>query len=121
MWHPSGVQHLWAANAIPTQCLLCVPDRATGTRVMTGLRIAALFVAVASGDYAALMLIGGQIIDFGVGAAICAGASVAAGLIAYIDDEDARRKHELGRLRRKAVERANSTDRLEFLSSRTKT
>ena len=46
---------------------------------MTRLRIASLFVAVVAGDYAALMLIGGQLIDFGVAAAICAGSSVAAG------------------------------------------
>ena len=72
---------------------------------MTRLRIASLFVAVVAGDYAALMLIDGQLIDFGVAAAICAGSSVAAGLIAYADDEDARRQHELGRRRRKAVTR----------------
>jgi hypothetical protein len=50
---------------------------------MTRLRIASLFVAVVAGDYAVLMLIDGQLIDFGVAAAICAGSSVAAGLIAY--------------------------------------
>ena len=50
---------------------------------MTRLRIASLFVAVVAGDYAALMLIDGQLIDFGVAAAVCAGSSVAAGLIAY--------------------------------------
>ena len=50
---------------------------------MTGLRIGFLFVAVVAGAYAALMLIDGQLIDFGVAAAICAGSSVAAGLIAY--------------------------------------
>ena len=72
---------------------------------MTRLRIAFLFVAVVAGDYAALMLIDGQLIHFGVAAAICAGSSVAAGLIAYADDEDARRQHELGRRRRKAVTR----------------
>jgi hypothetical protein len=72
---------------------------------MTRLRIAFLLVAVVAGDYAALMLIDGQLIDFGVAAAICAGSSVAAGLIAYADDEDARRQHELGRRRRKAVTR----------------
>ena len=49
---------------------------------MTRLRIASLFVAVVAGDYAALMLIDGQLIDFGVTAAICAGSSVAARLIA---------------------------------------
>ncbi len=50
---------------------------------MTRLRIASLFVAVVAGAYAALMLIDCQLIDFGVAAAICAGSSVAAGLIAY--------------------------------------
>jgi hypothetical protein len=55
-------------------------------------RIASLFVAVVAGDYAALMLISGQLIHFGVAAAICAGSLVAAGLIAYA-----------GRRRRKAV------------------
>lgn len=50
---------------------------------MTRLRIAFLFVAVLAGDYAALMLIDGQLTDFGVTVAICAGSSVAAGLIAY--------------------------------------
>ena len=58
---------------------------------MTRLRIAALFVAVVAGDYAALMLIDGQLIDFGVAAAICAGSSVAAGLIAYADGDAAKR------------------------------
>jgi hypothetical protein len=72
---------------------------------MTRLRIASLFVAVVAGDYAALMLIDGQLINFGVAAAICAGSSVAAGLIAYADDEDARRQHEPGRRRRTAVTR----------------
>jgi hypothetical protein len=42
-----------------------------------------VFVAVVSGDYAALSLIYGQLTDFGVAAAICAGSSVAAALIAY--------------------------------------
>jgi hypothetical protein len=72
---------------------------------MTPLRIASLFVAVVAGDYAALMLIHGQLIDFGVAVAICAGASVAAAVIAYADDEDARQQHELSRRRRKAVTR----------------
>jgi hypothetical protein len=62
--------------------------------MMTRLRIVSLFVAVVSGDYAALALIDGQLIDFGVSAAICAGSSVAAGLITYA-----------GRRRRKAVAR----------------
>jgi hypothetical protein len=78
---------------------------------MTRLRIASLFVAVVAGDYAALMLIDGQLIDFGVAAAICAGSSVGAGLIAYADDEDARRQHELGRRRRKAVTRGRAATR----------
>jgi hypothetical protein len=64
---------------------------------VTRLRIAALFVAVVAGDYAALMLIDGQLIHFGVAAAICAGSSVAAGLIAYT-----------GRRRRKAVTRGRA-------------
>lgn len=51
--------------------------------MMTGLRVASLFVAVVAGDYALLMLINGRLIDFGVTAAICAGSSAAAGLIAY--------------------------------------
>ena len=50
---------------------------------MTQLRIASLLVAVVAGAYAALMLIDCQLIDFGLAAAICAGSSVAAGLIAY--------------------------------------
>ena len=64
---------------------------------MTRLRIASLFVAVVAGDYAVLMLIDGRLIDFGVTAAICAGSSVAAGLIAYA-----------GRRRRKAVARGQA-------------
>ena len=64
---------------------------------MTRLRIAFLFVAVVAGDYAALMLIDGQLIHFGVAAAVCAGSSVAAGLIAYA-----------GRRRRKAVARGRT-------------
>jgi hypothetical protein len=75
---------------------------------VTRLRMAALFVAVVAGDCAALMLIDGQLIDFGVAAAICAGSSVAAGLIGYVDDEDARRQHELGRRRRKVVARGRA-------------
>ena len=63
---------------------------------MTRLRGASLSVAVVAGDYAALMLIDGQLIDFGVTAAICAGSSAAAGLIAYA-----------GRRRRKAVSRGD--------------
>jgi hypothetical protein len=61
---------------------------------MTRLRIASLFVAVFSGDYAALMLINGQLIDFGVSAAICAGSLVTAGLIAHADN---RRRRAMAR------------------------
>ena len=50
---------------------------------MTRLRIASLFLAMVAGEYAVLMLIAGRLIDFGAAAAICAGSSVAAGLIAY--------------------------------------
>ncbi len=69
----------------------------TGAGIMTRLRNAALFVAVVAGDYAVLTLIDGQLVDFGVTAAICAGSSVAAGLIAYA-----------GRRRRKAVARGRA-------------
>jgi hypothetical protein len=64
---------------------------------VTRLRVASLFVAVMAGDYAALMLIHGRLIDFGVAAAVCAGSSVAAGLIAYA-----------GRRRREAVARGRA-------------
>jgi hypothetical protein len=64
---------------------------------VTRLRIAFLVVTVVAGDYAALRLIDGQLIDFGVAAAICAGSSVAAGLIAHA-----------GRRRRKAVTRGRA-------------
>jgi hypothetical protein len=103
--HPPGVQHLRTSHSIPAQCLLCATDRPSRTDIMTRLRIASLIVAVVAGNYAALMLIDGQLIHFGVAAAICAGSSIAAGLIAYADDEDARRQHELGRRRRTAVTR----------------
>jgi hypothetical protein len=75
------------------------------TGIMTRLRIAFLFVAVVAGDYAALMLLDCRLIHFGVAAAVCAGSSIAAGLIAYADDEDARRQHELSRRRRTALAR----------------
>jgi hypothetical protein len=64
---------------------------------MTRLRNASLFVAVMAGYYAVFMLIDGQLVDFGVTAAISAGSSVAAGLIAYA-----------GRRRRKAVARGRA-------------
>ena len=53
---------------------------------MTRLRIASLFLAVVAGDYAALRLIYGQLTDFGVSAAVCAGSLVTAGLIAHADN-----------------------------------
>ncbi|OBL02287.1 hypothetical protein A5646_18570 [Mycobacterium sp. 1245499.0] len=61
------------------------------------LRVAFLFAAVVSGDYAVLTLINGQPIDFGVTAAICTGSLVAAGLIAYA-----------GRRRREAMARGRA-------------
>jgi hypothetical protein len=61
---------------------------------MTRLRIASLFVAVVTGDYAALTLIDGQLIDFGVTAASCAAAAVTARLMAYADN---RRRRALAR------------------------
>lgn len=64
---------------------------------MTRLRMASLFLAVVAGYYAVLMLIDGQLTDFGVTAAICGGSSVVAGLIAY-----------RGRRRRKAVARGRA-------------
>ena len=64
---------------------------------MTRLRNASLFVAVVAGDYAVLTLIDGQLIDFGVTAAICAGSLVTVGLIAYA-----------GRRRRKAMARGRA-------------
>jgi hypothetical protein len=64
---------------------------------MNRLRIACLFLAVVAGDYAALRLIYGQLRDFGVSVAICAGSLVTAGLIAYAD-----------RRRRKAVARGRA-------------
>jgi hypothetical protein len=67
---------------------------------MTRLRSASLFVAVVSGDYAVLRLIDGQVIDFGLAAAICAVASAAAGLLA-----------DVGRRRRNAVARKRATAR----------
>jgi hypothetical protein len=64
---------------------------------MTRLRNVSLFVAVLAGDYALLTLIAGQLIDFGVTAAICAGSLVAVGLITYA-----------GRRRSKAVARGRA-------------
>ena len=83
MRHSPDVHHLRASHWIPAQCLAGRPVGPERPGIMTRLRMAALFVAVASGDYAALMLIDGQLIVFGVTAAMCAGALAAAGLIAY--------------------------------------
>lgn len=66
---------------------------------MNRLRVAWLFVAVVSGDYTVLTLTVGQLSDFGASAAICAGATVAAGLTAYAD----RRRHKVGARRRAAL------------------
>ena len=52
---------------------------------MTRLRMASLFLAVVSGDYAALRLVYGQLTDFGISATVCAGSFVTAGLIAHVD------------------------------------
>jgi hypothetical protein len=61
---------------------------------MTRLRSAFLFLAVVAGDYAVLRLIYGQLAEFGVSAAICAGSLVTAGLIA---DADNRRRLAVAR------------------------
>ncbi len=53
---------------------------------MSRLRTASLFVAVVAGDYAVLRLIYGQLTDFGVSAAVCAGSLITAGLIAHADN-----------------------------------
>ncbi len=66
---------------------------------MMRLRSSSLFVAVVAADYAVLMLINGQLIDFGVAAGICAGSSVTAGLIAYAG----RRQRKAEARRRSAV------------------
>lgn len=79
---------------MPAQCLRCAPDRALRAGIVTRLRVRFLLVAVAAGDFAVFMAIHGRLIDFGVTAAICAGASAAAGLFAYA-----------GRRRRKAAAR----------------
>lgn len=50
---------------------------------MTPLQIATLSVAAVAGDYAALTLINGQLSEFGVATAVCAGSLVTAGLIAH--------------------------------------
>ena len=80
---------------------------------MIRLRIAVLFVAVVAGDYAALMLIDGLLIHFGVAAIICASSSVASGLMAYAD----RRRRKALTVRRAAArgrregQAANAADR----------
>jgi len=80
---------------------------------MIRLRIAVLFVAVVAGDYAALMLIDGLLIHFGVAAIICAGSSVVSGIMAYAD----RRRRKALTVRRAAArgrpegQAANGADR----------
>ncbi len=69
---------------------------------MTGLRNVAVFVAVVAGDYAVLVLIYGQLIEFGVGAAVCMGSTLAAGLIA---NTDRRRRKAMARRRAAVWER----------------
>lgn len=69
---------------------------------MSRLRIATLFMAVVSGDYAALRLIYGQLADFGVSVAVCAGSLAAAGLIARADN---RRRNAMARGRAAVWER----------------
>src|SRR4051812_33802837 len=90
MQHPPAVYNVRASHWIPAECLRCAPDRARRAGIMTRLRIGALFLAVVAGDYAVLMLIYGQLTDFGVTAAICAGSLVTAGLTAHA--ENRRRK-----------------------------
>jgi hypothetical protein len=69
---------------------------------MSRLRTASLFLAVVAGDYAALRLIYGQLTDFGVSAAVCAGSLVTAGLIAHADN---RRRQAVARGRAAVWER----------------
>jgi hypothetical protein len=68
---------------------------------MTRLRVASLLVAVVSGDCAVLMLVSGQLVGFGVTAAICAGSLAAAGLSACA----ARRRKTVARGRAAVWER----------------
>lgn len=51
-----------------------------GADVMSRLGNVSLFVAAVAGDHAALTLIDGQLTDFGVFTAVCAGSLVSAGL-----------------------------------------
>lgn len=69
---------------------------------MSSLRIAALFLAVVSGDYATLRLIYGRLADFGVSVTVCAGSLAAAGLIAHADH---RRRRTVARGRAAVWER----------------
>ncbi|OBK13615.1 hypothetical protein [Mycobacterium asiaticum] len=66
---------------------------------MTGSRAAALFAAVVAGDYALLMLVNGQLTEFGVAGAICAGSAAAVGLIDYT----ARQERNRGARRRAVI------------------
>src|SRR5947209_1785853 len=90
---PPGLRNLRASHWVPAQRLRCAPDRARCADIMSQLRTASLFLAVVAGDYAALRLIYGQLTDFGVSAAVCAGSLVAAGLIAHAEN----RRREVAR------------------------
>jgi hypothetical protein len=70
---------------------------------VTRLRTATLFLAVAAGDYAALMLIYGQLTAFGVSVAVCAGSLLAAGTVARVDN---RRRRAAARGRAAVRQRA---------------
>jgi hypothetical protein len=78
---------------------------------MTRLRVAALFLAVVAGDYAALRLIYGQLTDFGVSAAVCAGSLVTAGLIAHADNRRRQQCPSCGGTRQQPSESTRFVDR----------
>lgn len=69
---------------------------------MSRLRVASLFLAVVSGDYATLRLIYGHLADFGVSVAVCAGSLAVAWLIAHADN---RRRRAAARERAAVWER----------------
>jgi hypothetical protein len=64
---------------------------------MTRLRIASLSMAVVAGDYALLRLAYGQLTDFAIAAAVCAGSLITSGLIVHADNR-----------RRQAMERGRA-------------
>lgn len=69
---------------------------------MTPLQIAILSVAAVAGDYAVLTLINGQLSEFGVATAVCAGSLVTAGLIIHAAN---RRRQAMARGRAAVWER----------------